>query len=352
MYNMNPSIFRVGLLGMILLVALAVAPVVADPTISSISPSSGYNSGTITGVVITGANFNLTSSLGKVVLMKTGQSNITADIPSPGSSTSTLTCNFPLLGAAVGTWDVIVVNQDGSSSVTSLTTFTIQSAMTLTSVSPATAQANTSSVTVNVAGTGLSSVSSLYLFNSYYSNRTASLGTVTATSVPGTFDLTTVSPDTYQICVKDSTGAEKCGLSFVVTTDKVGTIDLTSTPSGASVYVDSTYKGTSPCIIPGLAAGTHTVKLTLDGYSSWSKSVKVNSGGNTTIIADLSPVVTATATTVPTSTPTTVKTSLKVTTGKVPTSWAKTTTTKASPVNGLVIIGALGLGALVLRRQY
>ena len=136
----------------------------------------------------------------------------------------------------------------------------------------------------------------------------------------------------------------------MVTTDKVGTIDLTSSPSGASVYVDSTYKGTSPCILPGLAVGTHTVKLTLDGYSTWSKSVKVTYGGNTTIVADLSSAVTATATTVPTSTPTTVKTSLKVTTVKVPTSWPKTTTTKASPVEGLVIIGAVGLAALVLRR--
>jgi len=335
------------LAGVLLLLALA-TPVAADPSITSISPSSGYNSGTLTNVVITGSNFNLTSSLGSVVLMKSGQSNITATIPSPGSSTSTLTCNFPLYGAAAGTWDVVVTNQDGS--YTRYSSFTVQSSMTLSSVSPATAQANTSSVGVTVAGTGLSSVSSLYLFNSDYSNLTASLGTITATSVTGTFDLTSETPDTYQICVKDSTGAEKCGLSFVVTTDKVGTIDLTSSTSGASVYVDSTYKGTSPCILPGLAVGTHTVKLTLDGYSTWSKSVKVTYGGNTTIVADLSSAVTATATTVPTSTPTTVKTSLKVTTVKVPTSWPKTTTTKASPVEGLVIIGAVGLAALVLRR--
>jgi hypothetical protein len=342
------SHFLACLAGILLLVALA-TPAAADPSITIISPSSGYNSGTLTNVVITGSNFNLTPSLGSVVLRKNGQSNITATIPSPGSSTSTLTCNFPLYGAAAGTWDVVVTNQDGSSA-TSPIPFTVQSTMTLSSVTPATAQANTSSVGVTIAGTGLSSVSSLYLFNSDYTNLTASLGTITATSVTGTFDLTSESPDTYQICVKDSTGAEKCGLSFVVTTDKVGTIDLSSTPAGASVYVDSTYKGVSPCIIPGLAVGSHTVKLTMDGYSTWSKSVKVTYGSNTTIVADLSQAVTATATTLSTSTPTTVKTSLKVTTVKVPTSWAKPTTTKASPVEGLVIIGAVGLAALVLRR--
>jgi len=345
---MKGSHFLACLAGVLLLIAF-VSPVAADPSITSISPSSGSNSGTLTNVMIYGSNFNLTSSLGSVVLMKSGQSNITATIPSPGSSTSTLTCNFPLSGAAVGTWDVVVTNQDGS--YTRYSSFTVQSSMTLSSVSPATAQANTSSVGVTVAGTGLSSVSSLYLFNSDYSNLTAaSLGTITATSVTGTFDLTSETPDTYQVCVKDSTGAEKCGLSFVVTTDKVGTIDLSSTPSGASIYVDSAYKGTSPRIIPGIAVGTHTVKLTLDGYSTWSKSVKVTYGSNTTIVADLSQAVTATATTVPTSTPTTVKTSLKVTTVKVPTSWAKPTTTKASPVEWLVIIGAVGLAALVLRR--
>ncbi|WP_292369514.1 PEGA domain-containing protein [Methanoregula sp. UBA64] len=345
---MKGSHFLACLAWILLLVTLA-TPVAADPSITSISPSSGYNSGTLTNVVISGSNFNLTPSLGSVVLRKSGQSNITATIASPGSSTTTLTCNFPLYGAAAGTWDVVVTNQDGSFA-TSPTPFTVQSTMTLSSVTPATAQANTSSVGVTVAGTGLSSVSSLYLFNSDYTNLTASLGTITATSVTGTFDLSTVSPDTYQICVKDSTGAEKCGLSFVVTTDKVGTIDLSSTPAGASVYVDSTYKGVSPCIIPGLAVGSHTVKLTMDGYSTWSKSVKVTYGSNTTIVADLSQAVTATATTVPTSTPTTVKTSLKVTTVKIPTSWAKPTTTKASPVEGLVIIGAVGLAALVLRR--
>jgi hypothetical protein len=346
---MNHPVLRVFLTGMILLIVCMV-PVAADPpAISGITPSSG-SSGTTINVAITGSNFNLTPSLGSVVLRKSGQSNITATIATPGSSTSSLACTFSLSGAAVGAWDVVVTNQDGSSA-TSPTPFTVQSTMTLTSVTPATAQANTSSVGVTVAGTGLSSVSSLYLFNSNYSNRSVtSLGTPTANSVTGTFDLTTVSPDTYQICVKDSTGAEKCGLSFVVTTDKVGTIDLSSTPAGASVYVDSTYKGVSPCIIPGLAVGSHTVKLTMDGYSTWSKSVKVTYGSNTTIVADLSQAVTATATTIPTSTPTTVKTSLKVTTVKIPTSWPKPTTTKASPVEGLVIIGAVGLAALVLRR--
>jgi len=347
---MKHSYFLASLAGVLLLVAL-VSPVAASPTITSISPSEGYNSGSLY-VTVTGTGFNLTSSQGSVVLMKSGESNITAYISSPASSTTSLTCRFSLSGQSAGSWDVVVVNQDGST-YTSADGFTIRSTMTLTSVSPATAQTNDDAVTVTVVGTGLSDVSSLYLYNSDYTNLSASLGTIESTYVTGTFDLTDITEDTYEVCVRDSTGTEKCGLSFEVTTDQVGTIDLSSSPSGASVYVDSTYKGTSPCIIPDLAVGSHTVKLILDGYSSWSKSVKVTNGGNTTIVADLSSEVTATATTVPTSTPTTVKTTLKVTTVKVPTSWPKTaaTTTQASPVEGIVIIGAIGLAAFVLRRN-
>ena len=345
---MNHLRYLMCLAGVLLLVTL-VSPVAASPTITSISPSEGSNSGSLF-VTITGSDFNLTSSQGTVVLMKSGQSNITATISSPASSTTTLTCRFTLSGKSAGTWDVVVVNQDGSYA-TYPSGFTIRSTMTLTSVSPTSAKTNDDDVTVTVVGTGLSDVSYLYLYKSGYSNLSANIGTIDATYVTGTFDLTNKDEETYQVCVKDSTGTEKCGLSFEVTTDQLGTIDLSSSPSGASVYVDSTYKGTSPCIIPSLAVGSHTVKLILTGYSDWSRSVKVTNGGNTTIVADLSSAVTATATTVPTSTPTTVKTSLKVTTVKVPTSWPKTTTTKASPVEGIVIIGAICIGAFVLIRK-
>lgn len=344
---MNHRYLLACLAGVLLLVTL-VSPVAASPSITSISPPEGSNSGSLF-VTVTGSDFNLTSSQGTVVLMKSGQSNITATISSPASSTTTLTCRFTLSDKSAGTWDVVVVNQDGSYDIYP-SGFTIRSTMTLTSVSPTSAKIN-DDVTVKVVGTGLSDVSHLYLYRSGYSNLSANIGTIESTYVTGTFDLTNKAEETYQVCVRDSVGTEKCGLSFEVTTDQLGTIDLSSSPSGASVYVDSTYKGTSPCIIPSLATGSHSVKLILNGYSDWSRSVKVTNGGNTTIVADLSPVVTATATTVPTSKPTTVKTSLKVTTVKVPTSWARTTTTKASPVEGIVIIGAICLGALVLIRK-
>lgn len=340
------------LIGAILVLTLIAAPVAADtPIITGISPSEGYNSGTISGVVISGTNFNLTSSLGKVVLMKSGETNITAYISSPSSSTTSLTCRFSLSGKTPGTWDVVVVNQDGSYA-TRGDGFTVRSSMTLTSVSPTSAQTNNESVTVTVVGTGLSDVESLYLYNSNYSNLSASLGTVESTYVTGTFDLTDMSEATYKVCVLDSAGTQKCGLSFEITTDQVGEIDISSTPAGASVYVDSTYLGITPYAMTGATVGSHTVRLSKTGYNDWSKIVKVTNGGTSTVDADLSAVETEVITTVPTAAPTTVKTSLKVTTAKVPTAYPKTTaTTKASPVEGVIVLGAIGLGIVAVHRK-
>ena len=57
------------MVAIILLLALAV-PVTAAPGISSISPSYAYNGAKVTGIVITGTGFNITSSLGGVRLRR------------------------------------------------------------------------------------------------------------------------------------------------------------------------------------------------------------------------------------------------------------------------------------------
>ena len=348
---MDYRVITVCLAGFILL-AVLVGPAAADPTITSVSPSEGYNNGTLTGVTITGTGFNLTSGLGSVVLRKSGESDIPAIIPSPGSSTTTLaSCQFRLSGKTAGTWDVVITNQDGST-YTYPSGFIVRNSMTLSSISPSSAQTNNNSVAVTVSGTSLSYVSGLYLYNSSYTNKSATIGDVADTYAKGTFDLTNVKEAIYSVCVVDFAGTTKCGLSFEVKTDKAGEIDVSSDPTGAYIYLDSKYMGNTPDALTGITPGTHVIKVSKDGYSDWSEIVKVTNGGTTTIKAALSVAGTAVPTTVPTSTPTTVKTAIKVTTIKVPTSWAKTTTTKASPVEAGVILGAIGLGILVLHRRH
>ena len=109
-------------LGTILLLALIVPVTAEASTISSISPSQGYTVTTTGTITITGANFNTT--LVYVRLVKAGESNITATISS--QSSTTIRCKFTISSSeTLGTWDVVVVNQDGSEVVDS-SAFTIR----------------------------------------------------------------------------------------------------------------------------------------------------------------------------------------------------------------------------------
>jgi hypothetical protein len=57
-----------------------------------------------------------------------------------------------------------------------------------------------------------------------------------------------------------------------------GSLTVTTTPSGAAVYIDGVQRGISPAVIPGLAAGSHTVLLKLNGYQDLSTPVSITAG--------------------------------------------------------------------------
>lgn len=69
-----------------------------------------------------------------------------------------------------------------------------------------------------------------------------------------------------------------------------GSLYVTSSPKGASVYVDGSYFGRTP-VSDEVAPGTHTVRISLDGYSTVSKSVYVGEGSTATVSVSLDPVV-------------------------------------------------------------
>ena len=82
-----------------------------------------------------------------------------------------------------------------------------------------------------------------------------------------------------------------------------GAIAVSSSPSGANVYLDDTYKGITPLIITDVSPGTHTIEVKLEGYQDWSTSVQVTAGGTASVPASLTPSTTPTSTP---KTPTTV----------------------------------------------
>jgi len=91
------------------------------------------------------------------------------------------------------------------------------------------------------------------------------------------------------------------------------------------------------------------------GYTDYTSQVTVTPGNTTQFFAYLKPVETYTTTSTPvyttlTTTPTTVRTTKKTTT-KGPTPWPSDTPTQASPIGPLVILGAIGFGVILLRKD-
>jgi hypothetical protein len=83
-----------------------------------------------------------------------------------------------------------------------------------------------------------------------------------------------------------------------------GTLQLTSSPTGAEIYLDSQYRGTTPSTISDVVPGSHTIEFRMKGYKSWKSAVTIPSGTSNYIGAltaqpgaeqgtDISPTATA-----------------------------------------------------------
>ena len=59
---------------------------------------------------------------------------------------------------------------------------------------------------------------------------------------------------------------------------QAGTIQVSSIPSGATVYLDGDESGMTPVSIRNVPSGNHEVTLRLPGYDDWTKEVKVIAG--------------------------------------------------------------------------
>jgi len=58
--------------------------------------------------------------------------------------------------------------------------------------------------------------------------------------------------------------------------EEIGAVDIISNPTGARVYIDGkdTFKDT-PATLTGLSAGSHNMKLALEGYDDFTKTFKI-----------------------------------------------------------------------------
>jgi hypothetical protein len=323
----------------------------STPAISSITPSSASNSGSQT-IVIAGTNFSGST----VSLTKSGQSTLIGARIGTDEST-TLIRNFNLDGIATGTWNVEILNVDGG---TVTGTFTVNSATTasISSISPTSGLVNTTVLTT-ISGTGFvpnSATVRLYRSGNYIIGTVNSGGTTT--QLTGTFNLDQATPGAYDVCIlPDGTDISKiCSQTFTILSSASaanGSIYIQSSPTSSKVFLNNVFQGYTPMTLHNLTSGsTPLVTVRSAGYNEWSKNVAVTAGGTTTVTASLvlAPEVTTATTTVPTTTVTTVKTTVK-STAKVPTPWPSATPAPAaSPVSIIAILGAVGVGFIVLRK--
>jgi len=64
------------------------------------------------------------------------------------------------------------------------------------------------------------------------------------------------------------------------------TVKVTSTPEAAEVYVDNSFVGNAPATLK-LAAGRHTVRLSLGGFKDWSRELDAQPGMEVNLNATL-----------------------------------------------------------------
>ena len=127
-------------------------------------------------------------------------------------------------------------------------------------------------------------------------------------------------------------------------------LSVNSSPTGADIYLDGSYRGVTPLKIFPISPGFHIVKLTKSKYNTFTSSLTIKAGMSSEINADLnqssevkkSPTVTIKITDTPILTP---QPSSNETTN------ITESTTKATLLVPSVIAGIMIAGILVVKRK-
>ena len=111
--------------------------------------------------------------------------------------------------------------------------------------------------------------------------------TISSPSVISTYStvLTVIPPPTSATGTNASiTGNGTTSMGTSMTT---GALAVSSTPSGAPVYLDSASMGNTPVTLQNLTPGTHLVEIKNPGYMSYSVQVAIKAGEQTTVTSTL-----------------------------------------------------------------
>lgn len=81
-----------------------------------------------------------------------------------------------------------------------------------------------------------------------------------------------------------------------------GSLSVFSMPSGASIYLDTVYKGDTPKTLTGVSTGTHNIELKFEGFKPWTDSINVEAASTSKVSASLVPAIPTVTTPPPTLT--------------------------------------------------
>jgi len=141
--------------------------------------------------------------------------------------------------------------------------------------------------------------------NGRYVGQTPSNGPLYFTQVvPGTYSIL-ISKTGYQDYTANVQIQAGQNYDYRVTLTPVsnpttGSIAISSSPSGAEVYLNNVFKGLSPITLDSLAPGSYTVTLKLNGYQDWQAGAQVTAGQTTQLTATLTEVTRPTPSPTPT----------------------------------------------------
>ena len=222
---------------------------------------------TTTTVTITGVNF--TVQQGSVLLAMPGENDITT-VTISSWTPSQIICKIRISASKeLGKWDLVVFKGFDNTKIVKADAIAITEEMSLTAITPTSGQVDDDDVDFTLTGESFDedTIDSVYLYNPDYDNITADdVDVASSTKITGTFDLDGADEDTYDVCIEDIYGNVFCDLSFEITTNEVGSIDVSSNPSGAQIYIDGMLNGTTPDTIDDVIVGSHRITLRKSGY--------------------------------------------------------------------------------------
>ena len=187
----------------------------------------------------------------------------------------------------------------------------------------------------------------VYINNSLQGKTPLTIGSVPNGNYQILIQYTGYSDWSQNITVNNNVQTVNATLTTISTTN--GSIALESDPSSAAVFLNTEYKGKTPLTL-NISHGIYRVVIQKTGYLDWSNRISVTAGTRTDVYAQLSVDVTDTTivTTIPKTTVIKTTTTKKSTANPI-TPWP-TDPPKESPIEITVILGAIGIGFIVLRK--